>query len=155
MTSVDTNAVLNRLLVLHHRSLATYLHDAVPWVQSGQVAARRAIELIVAGQRVMVDRLGEMILQRGGDVDFGRYPLSFTALHDLSFDYLLQRLITDQQQRVAAITECVDALRLVPLAQALAQEARGEAKGHLDALRELAAERNPAGCGAGPAGGHR
>ena len=39
MNSVDTNAVLNRLRVIHNRSLPTYLTYAVPWSHAGDEAA--------------------------------------------------------------------------------------------------------------------
>ena len=85
----------------------------------------------------MADRIGELLWESGRPVEFGEFPLAYTALHDLSCDYLLGRLIEQQSRTVAEIQGCVEALRLMPLAQTLAQEALGEAKGHLDSLREL------------------
>jgi len=140
MSSVDTTAIVNRLLVLHHRSLPMYLSYAVPWTAPGCEAAARTLELIILAQKQMVDRLGEMLLEQGGTVEFGRFPFAFTALHDLSLQYLWGRLIEHQERTVTEIEAAVDALRLAPLAQALAQEALGEAKGHLDSLREVAEE---------------
>jgi hypothetical protein len=58
----------------------------------------------------------------------------------LSLEYLWGRLIEHQQRAVAEIEAAGDALRMAPLAQALAREALGEAKGHLDSLREVAEE---------------
>lgn len=139
MSSVDTNAILNRLLILHHRSLPMYLSYAAPWLQPGREAASETLACIVDAQKNMVDRLNEMILENGQAADFGRFPFAFTALHDLSMDYLLRKMIEEQERAVAEIGNCVDALRRVPLAQALAQEALGEAKGHLDSLREVTA----------------
>jgi hypothetical protein len=140
MNSVDTNAVLNRLLVLHHRSLPMYLSYAVPWKQPGREAASRTLDLVIAAQKALVERIYEAILENGGSVEFGRFPFAFTALHDLAFDYLLRKVIERQEQAVGEIEICVAALRMAPLAQALAQEALGEAKGHLDSLREAADE---------------
>ena len=138
MISADANAILNRLLILHHRSLPMYLSYAAPWTQPGREAASQTLAWMVDAQKKMVDRLNEMILENGQVADFGRFPFAFTALHDLSFDYLLRKMIEQQAPTVAEIGVCVDALRLAPLAQALAQEALGEAKGHLDSLREAA-----------------
>jgi hypothetical protein len=45
--------------------------------------------------------------------------------------------IAYQQQDIAEIEQCVDALRLAPMAHALAEEALGMAKGQLESLREL------------------
>ena len=141
MNSVDTNAVLNRLLVLHNRSLAMYLSDAMPWSVPEDESARAVLRQIADDHRAMVDRLGEMILEGDGTVAFGEYPLRFTAYHDLSFDFLLEKLIEDQKQLVDQIAQCVDQLRLTPPAQSIAQEALGEAKGHLESLEELRAQR--------------
>jgi hypothetical protein len=140
MNSVDTNALLNRLLVVHNRSLPMYLGYAVPWGGRGNEAAGEALSLVVADHKKMVDRLGEMILDNGGSVSSGEFPLRFTALHDLSFEYLLEKLIEHQKIAVDEIAECTDQLRLAPSAQAIAQEALGEAKGHLASFEELAEE---------------
>ena len=148
MSSADTNAILNRLLILHHRSLPMYLSYAAPWTQPGRESATQSLAWLVDAQNKMVDRLNEMILENGRVVDFGRFPLTFTSLHDLSFDYLLRQVIAQQERAVAEISVCVDALRLAPLAQALAQEALGEAKGHLDSLREVVGTLGAAGASA-------
>lgn len=137
MNSVDTNEILNRLLVIHNRSLPMYLGYAVPWGRRGNEAAAEALSLIVADHKNMVDRLGEMILDNGSSVASGGFPLSYTALHDLSFEYLIQRVIEHQKQTIERIAECTGQLRLAPAAQAIAQEALGEAKGHLKSLLEL------------------
>ena len=97
MTSTDTTAMLNRLLVLHHRSLPMYLSYAKPWTRPGWESAGQTLELIVAAQRSLVDRLGEMILENGGTLEFGRFPFAYTALHDLSFDFLVRKMIEHQQ----------------------------------------------------------
>jgi hypothetical protein len=140
MNSIDTLAVLNHLLVLHRRSLPMYLSFAVPWVQAGDTADGEALALIVADQQRMADRLGAMIVEADGVPNEGEFPSRFTAWNDLSFVYLRQKLVGDQQQRIAAMERCVGQLRLAPLALAVAQEALGEARGHLETLRELAAQ---------------
>jgi hypothetical protein len=152
MNLVDTNAVVNRLLVLHHRSLPMYLGYAAPWMQRGREAAKETLQQIVAAHRQMVDRLGEMILEHGGTIEFGRFPFAYASLHDLSLDYLWSKLVTFQERAVAELQASVEELRLAPLAQALAQEALGEAKGHLESLREVAAQwAAPAATAAGSA----
>ncbi len=137
MNSVDTNAVLNRLLVIHNRSLPMYLSYAIPWGGRGSEAAGEALSLVATDHKNMVDRLGEMILGNGGSVSFGAFPLRFTALHDLAFEYMVEMLIERQKKAIDEMAECTDQLRLAPSAQAVAQEALGEAKGHLASLEEL------------------
>jgi hypothetical protein len=132
----DTNAVLNRLLILHYRSLPTYLSYTSPWCREGNNEVKEALDLIAADHRALVDRLGEMIMDGGGSIRWGEFPLRYTALHDLSLDFLLTRLIEHQKQLVVDLGECADQLLTAPLAQAVALEALGAAKGHLQTLEE-------------------
>ena len=48
MSSLDTNAILNRLLVLHHRSLPVYLNQAMPWLHRNNAAAQEVLQSIAA-----------------------------------------------------------------------------------------------------------
>lgn len=137
MSSKDTIDVLNRLVQIHHRSLPVYLSYASPSWGQGEELARETLKLIAEDAARTVDRLSEMIMEEGGTVDFGAFPMRFTAYHDLSFDYLLDRLIEGQKQAIAAISQCVQQLALVPLARAVAEESLGAARGHLESLEEL------------------
>lgn len=137
MNSVDTIAVLNRLRVIHNRSLPTYLSYAVPWSQAGGESAAETLALVANDHKTMVDRLGQLILENGGVTEPGSFPLEFTSLHFLSLDFLVQKLIESQQKTIQEIGDCVEQLRLSPSTQAVAQEALGEAKGHLESLKEL------------------
>ena len=61
----------------------------------------------------------------------------YTAWHDVSFDFVLDKMIDKQRQDITAIEECVEQLTLAPLAKSVAEEALGAAKGHLESLEEL------------------
>jgi hypothetical protein len=137
MPVLDTTEILNRLMAIHHRSLPMYLSFAPPWRAYGQEEAERVLQRIVANQKQMVDRLGEMILDNGGTVSYGEFPMRFTAYHDVSFDFLLKILVERQQKEVSVIEKYADLLAGSPLAHALAQEALGESKAHLDMLVDL------------------
>lgn len=108
------------------------------------------LRLMAADQLKTVDRLAGLILELGGRVQMGEFPMDFTSLHDLNVDYLLQRVVAGHKRDIAAIEECVDELRLAPLARALAEESLGAAKGHLDSLQELIAARKEAKRSSGP-----
>ena len=140
MSSLDTNAVLNRLLVLHHRSLPVYLSQAMPWLHRNNAAAQETLQSIAADHRATVDRLGEMIVAEGGVPTYGEFPLRYTALHDLSLAYLVTRMIEYERQLIQRITECADLLRMNPTAQALALESLGAAKAHLQSLEEAVSQ---------------
>lgn len=142
MSPPSTTEVLNRLLVLHMRSLPMYLGYAPPHQLYQNEHARAVLDQIVEDQKRTVDRLGTLILDSSGTVDYGEFPMSFTSLHDLSLPYLLKLMIERQQRFVTACERLAEMLSMAPYAQAAAREAVGEAKGHLDNLRELQASLN-------------
>jgi len=139
MPAVDTNDVLNRLLILHHRSLPMYLSYAAPWQLQAQPRTAAVLEQTVADQKRTVDRLVAMLLENNGQLDHGEFPMSFTGLHDLSADYLIALCIDRQKKLINVIERYASELNLAPFAQAATREALGEAKGHLENLQELQA----------------
>lgn len=139
MSPPSTLDILNRLLVLHERSLPMYLSYAPPYEIAAHEQAKRVLDQVVADQRRTIDRLGTLIIDSGGAPDYGEFPMSFTSLHDLSVEYLLKLLIERQHKHVTACEKLADLLNLAPYAQAAAREAVGEAKGHLQNLQELQA----------------
>jgi len=141
MTEASTTDVLNQLLALHCRSFPMYLAYARPWTHAEDQRAVETIQHIVADQRTMVVRIGTALLRDEVPPETGQFPMQFTTLHDLSLDFLVQEAIRHQQADIASIESCVEELRRAPAAGALAEEALGLAKGHLQAMAELAATR--------------
>ena len=139
MSPPSTTEILNRLLVLHERSLPMYLSYAPPAGLARNPKAKAVLDQIVADQQRTVDRLATVILESNGVIDHGEFPMTFTSLHDLSLSYLLKLLIDRQEKTIAACERLADALNTAPYAQAAAREAVGEAKGHLENLQELQA----------------
>lgn len=139
MTEPSTYDILNRLLVLHSRSLAMYLNYARPWALQAHPKSLAVLEQMVADQQNTVDRLAGMILE-SGPVEHGEFPIIFTGWHDLSVEWLVDKLIERQKKTIAIIEKLVDQLSLAPYAQAVAKEILGEAKGHLENLQEVAGE---------------
>ena len=70
----------------------------------------------------------------------GEFPMDYTDKHDLGIDFLINSAIEYQQQDIVSIDNLVEKLQVAPAAKALAQEALGMAKGHLDSLQELVPE---------------
>ena len=138
LKSPQTCASLNRLSVAHHRSLPVYLQYAPPWINRDAEEVKLVLEQIVSDQEATVDRVSTMIQDAGEDVDPGEFPIEFTGLHDLSLDYLLSRMVEGQREIVSVCEQAVSELAADALAQAVAQEAVGAAKAHLDSLLELA-----------------
>ena len=144
MSLVSTNEVLNRILVLHSRSLPMYLSYAPAWQQEEATESAAVLYQIVADQKKSIDRLATFVLDNGGTVDNGEFPMSFTALHDLSVKYVINLCRERQVTVIAALEKLTEMLALAPLAQALAREVLGEAKGHLQNLQDLALCQTPA-----------
>ena len=137
MSPANSNDVLNRLSVIHNRSLPMYLAYAPPFYRRANDDARATIENIVSYQQEIVDRIGTLIVERHGTVDNGAFPMVFTGYHDLSVEFLISKMIELQTKDVDTIQSCVDDLSDDPIAKAIAEEALGAAKGHLDTLQEL------------------
>lgn len=134
---MDPNAVLNQLLVILHRSFAMYLIDARPWMHAGDERAMKVVGHLVEDQKRYVQRLTELLMQRRVPIDWGDYPIIFTDTHDLSLDYLVTEVIHYHKQDLAVIDACVEQLGTDLTARALAEEIRGNARGHLESLEEI------------------
>lgn len=139
MSDVNTNRLLNKLVAMHNRSLATYMRYASPTWDCGDGAAKETLRLMVEDQRDTAERIAAMVTENNGVVDNGEYPMYYTGYHDLSFDFLLNEIIKEHTADIAEIEQIADELRMVPLAKAAADEALGAAKGHLESLNELKA----------------
>ena len=144
MNATETNSTLNRLRIIHTRSFAAYVYYAAPWIHKGFHGVADVLEIMGSEVERIADHVGEMILSNGGQLIAGEFPIEFTGLHDLSVDYLLGVIIEHQEKDIVAIQECVNQLDANPLGQALAEEALGAAKGHLDSLQELVATQSDA-----------
>ena len=144
MNATETNSTLNRLRIIHTRSFAAYVYYAAPWILKGFHGVADVLEIMGSEVERIADHVGEMILSNGGQLIAGEFPIEFTGLHDLSVDYLLGVIIEHQEKDIVAIQECVNQLDANPLGQALAEEALGAAKGHLDSLQELVATQSDA-----------
>ncbi len=140
MASAETTTALNRIYATLYRSLPMYLGYAKPWPLSSDEQARETLDNIVADQRAILERIGELILEEDGEIIEGEFPMVYTAYHDLSAEFLVRRMIENQRKDIAAIEQSVEQLNSAPLPKAVAQEALGLAKGHLENLQELTQE---------------
>lgn len=138
LNASQTCASLNRLSVAHSRSLTVYLQYAPPWLEKGNEEVTTVLEQIVSDQEATVDRISTMIQSAGEDVDPGKFPISFTGLHDLSSEYLVSLMIEGQREIISISEQAVSELAADAMSQAVAQESLGAAKAHLDSLLEIA-----------------
>jgi hypothetical protein len=139
MTSLSTIDLLNRVLVVHNRSLPRYLCDAVPYFKYGQHHRADTLDAIARDQVQVVDRIGSYLTDQNAVYNLGEYPMVFTAYHDVSFEWILPVLIDRQRRMINYLQHCAEQLNLAPMAKALVEETVGMAKGHLEMLEELKA----------------
>jgi hypothetical protein len=139
MTKLGTYHALNRLLTILYRSLPMYLTFASPWTHRGDEKALATLRHIVEDQKQLAARVAQQVLNIG-PTEIGEYPIEFLDTHDLSLDYLLKLLVGYQKRDVAAIELCVADLAGDRPAAALAEEALGSARGHLESLEELSGQ---------------
>ncbi|MEQ8210722.1 MAG: hypothetical protein RH917_12905 [Lacipirellulaceae bacterium] len=135
--SPETVQALNRLLAILCRSFPQYLQYSRPHVPKGRDDVLESIEAMVTDQNTISDRINRLLSDSGSRRRTGDFPMEFTDLHDLSIDFLLKYAANYQEQDIAKIDEIVQQLRTAPAAKAIAEEALGMAKGHLDSLRDL------------------
>jgi hypothetical protein len=140
MNSVKTIQTLNELLRVLCRSLPAYLADARPWARSNDQQLRSALDHLVADQKRYAQYVAEAIAAQGGRPDPGSFASQFTAKHDLSLDFLLHEVIGHQERDISAIKRCAARLEDTSSLHALAEEILGNAKGHLDVLKERTKE---------------
>jgi hypothetical protein len=133
----DAIHLLNRLLAIMCRSFPQYLRYARPHVPAGRGDVLEALEAVALDEDVLAERISRAIIDAGALPRTGEFPMEFTDLHDLDVDYLVKIAVRYQEQDAAAIQEVVEGLQTAPAAKALAEEALGLAKGHLDSLYEL------------------
>jgi len=138
MTKSGQNVdALNRLLAVHCRSLPMYLVDGTQWTNRGEVRFKTTLDEIVQDQRALSQRIADLITERGGTIEIPPYHIHFTDTHFLAVDHLLKRLYSGGVADLDTIERCLAELSGDPPAKALAQEALGAARAHLEALEEL------------------
>jgi hypothetical protein len=135
--NADTIYWLNRLLAIHCKSFPQYLRWSRPHVPPGRGEELEAIQALAQDQDVLAERISRMVVDGDALPRSGEFPMEFTDLHDLDIDFLMRLAVRYQEQDIAAIQQLVDRLHTAPAAKAIAEEALGMAKGHLDTLREL------------------
>jgi len=137
MPTNQTTDVLNRVLAILGRSFPQYMVYGRPFIPEGRENVMQTIQDIVAGQNSLAERVTQQISQSSGLPDHGDFPIEFTDTHDLDIDFLIAEARDCLRADVAALTECVEQLRLNPVAQSLASEALGLTKGNLQLLEAL------------------
>ena len=123
----------------------TALGDGVKLNDAGKVAEspdgkspeQKAIEQMAARQQEFVGRLVELLSRRGAVVDFGNYG-DCSELHYVALDYLLGKLVGDEERIVSHLEAARTAIHNDPPAATLIVELLAAEKSNLARLRDLA-----------------
>jgi hypothetical protein len=148
MAGQNNTDVLNRLVASVYRCVLQYTVECWPWTPSaespdGKSPEQKAIEQMAARQQEFVGRLVDLLSQRGQIADFRNYPDN-SELHYVSLEYLVGKLIADEQRLVAELETAREAVRSDPPAATLIVELLAAEKENLTKLRELATKTVPA-----------
>ncbi len=135
--------LLNRLMTVLGSSLPMYLENTASWGNRGSEEARMLLARIASDQQQLARRITAVIRDLGGLAAPGRFPMGFTATHDLSTDYLVKKSASLQDGDVEMVQKVVDELAESPRLQALAEDVLGQAKQHLADLESLAGDATP------------
>lgn len=133
----DTIGLLNRLFRIVHRSLPVYLAQAQPWPGPEGEKAQELLARMAADHRALAQRIAAAIRQEGGVVDFGRFPIEFTGMHDVAVDFILRKVHERLEHKVHMMSRCVDDLAGAPSLQPIAEDTLRITLEHLAAIREM------------------
>jgi hypothetical protein len=142
MAEQNQNEILNRVVARLYRCLLQYAMECWAWTSDAETPGveppeQKAVEQMAARQREFVARLADLITQRGAAVDFGNYP-DFSEMHYVSLDYLLGKLIADEQKLISELEAAHPALSDAT-ARGLLSEVLASEKDNLVRLRGMAA----------------
>jgi hypothetical protein len=137
MMTLDAIRHLNRLLAIHCKSFIQYLRWSKPHVPPGHEEDLETLASVAADQDALAERISRLVIDAGALPRSGEFPMEFTDLHDLDIDFLVAAATQYQEDDLKSVQQIVDSLAGAPAARAIAEEALGMSKGHLDLLREL------------------
>ncbi len=130
---------LNDLLIQIGRSFLQYVGESWPWASTSADETRRTLERLATEQQQSVGALARLLNESGEYIDFGTYPTSYTSLHYVDVDFLLDQLVQNQETIVRACESASGGLNSDPMASSLVRDIVVAEQRHLDELRKLAA----------------
>ena len=136
MPNQSSSDVLNQVFTILARSFPMYLVYAHPVGTAGRQQALDLLDSIRSEQETLANRIGDFIQKSGSAARIGDFPLGYSDWHDLNLDFILKLLADYQRQDIEALENCAEQLRLAPAALALAEEALGLTRGHLELVEE-------------------
>jgi len=128
---------LARLVATLESSPALYLADSGLASYPGPDEVRRGLADLAADHRRVLARAAEILAEREVLTPRTRYPLSFSAWHDVDLGWMLPRVVDGLRKQVAEF-DCIAATPDDAAARELAAEAAAASRRHADRLGDLA-----------------
>ena len=120
--------LLYRLVTLGSHSLLQYVSESVPWSAAKSAGALAQIMTMAREEREAAARLMRILQKKHlSPRDHGAYPSHYTTMNFVAIDYLLPKLIADNEKEVAEIE--------ARLPQAIDEEAHALTQAYLDMKR--------------------
>ena len=135
--------LLNRLMTVLGSSLPAYLDNTAPWADRDGEEARGLLARMASDQKQLARRIRVVIRESGGLAAGGRFPIEFTAVNDLSANYLAQKTALLQARDIEIVQQIVDELAESPRSRALAEDVLERAKQDLVNLEALVGNATP------------
>lgn len=138
MLSAPDQYVLNEMMVLHGRALAVYLTYAEPWDGTSNHEGVDIIREIAESHLAYTDEVGEMLLGNDIEVYYGEFPIAYTGYHDLSIEFMLNKLVTSEKATIDRLLNTIERAE-DDLVRAVAERSLGASQAHLQELEEFIA----------------
>src|SRR2546421_12124234 len=104
MNDKPTFAMLESVFRRESRSLLQYIRDSFPWTPQGDQEVLAEVHRMADEQRGQAATLAQFLTRQRHTVPYtGSYPSSFTTINYAALDYVLPRLVADEQRGVGQL----------------------------------------------------
>lgn len=134
---ITAEETLNSVLIRVYRSLLQYAGECWPWTAAKEARVQQAVRAMAEEERTLAGRIFASLDARGWSLDLGNYPDN-SALHYVSLDFMLQRLVTDHTELTAMLDAAASRLEFDSETRRLLSEAATTVRRNLATLRNLA-----------------
>ena len=100
-----TATVLQDVVRRESRSLLLYIGDSFPWTTNDHAPDLVTLKNLIVREAAAISVLGKyLVRKRITPPPYGSYPANFTSCNFIDIAYLLPRLLTAQEQAIAALS---------------------------------------------------
>ncbi|HEY7426122.1 MAG TPA: hypothetical protein VH682_17965 [Gemmataceae bacterium] len=112
MIDPHSQTLLQDILRRESRSVLLYVDEAFPWTTLTEEKSLTTLRQLIAEERQAVTALGQFLVRQRVPLPFlSSFPVRFTTINFLAFDYVLPRLLDDERQSIAALERDLPALK--------------------------------------------